>query len=221
MVSKECTREEFIENNLGLVHSICKRFIGKGIEYDDLFQAGCMGLVKATDAFDETKGFLFSTYAVPVVMGEVRRLFRDGGLIKVSRSVKELYLKINNEKQKLEQTLCREPTVCEIAESLGVSSEEVTEAICAAQPAVSLTYQDDSGVKEADLPVYSCEEGIYNRLDINAAAANLSQKEKQILKLRYFSSLTQNDTARVMNMSQVQISRMEKKILLKLREKLS
>lgn len=221
MVSKKCTREEFIENNLGLVHSICKRFIGKGIEYDDLFQAGCMGLVKATDAFDETKGFSFSTYAVPVVMGEVRRLFRDGGLIKVSRSVKELYLKINNEKQKLEQKLCREPTVCEIAKSLGVSSEDVAEAICAAQPAMSLTYEDNSGVKEADLPTFSYEEEIYNRLDINAAAANLSEKEKQILKLRYFNSLTQNDTARAMNMSQVQISRMEKKILLKLREKLS
>ena len=221
MVSKECTREEFIENNLGLVHSICKRFVGKGIEYDDLFQAGCMGLVKAADAFDETKGFSFSTYAVPVVMGEVRRLFRDGGLIKVSRSVKELYLKINNQKQKLEQTLCREPTVSEIAQSLGVSAEEVSEAICAAQPAVSLTYQDDNGVKETDLPTFSYEEDIYNRLDISAAAKNLTEKEKQILKLRYFSSLTQSDTAKVMDMTQVQISRMEKKILLKLREKLS
>lgn len=221
MVSEKSTREEFIEKNLGLVHSICKRFVGRGVEYDDLFQAGCMGLVKATDAFDETKGFSFSTYAVPVIMGEVRRLFRDGGLIKVSRSVKELYLKINSQKQKLEQTLCREPTVYEIAESIGVSSEEVTEAICAAQPAVSLTYEDNSGIKETDLPTVSCEEEIYNKLDISRAVSYLTENERKILKLRYYNYLTQSETAKVMNMTQVQISRNEKKILLKLRQNLS
>lgn len=221
MVSEKSTREEFIEKNLGLVHSICKRFVGRGVEYDDLFQAGCMGLVKATDAFDETKGFSFSTYAVPVIMGEVRRLFRDGGLIKVSRSVKELYLKINSQKQKLEQTLCREPTVLEIAQSLGVSSEDVAEAICAAQPAVSLTYEDNSGIKETDLPTVSCEEEIYNKLDISRAVSYLTENERKILKLRYYNYLTQSETAKVMNMTQVQISRNEKKILLKLRQNLS
>ena len=100
MVEADKIREEFINDNLGLVHSICKRFIGRGIEYDDLYQAGCIGLIKATDAFDQSKGFMFSTYAVPVIMGEIRRLFRDGGTVKVSRSIKELYLKITKEKQK-------------------------------------------------------------------------------------------------------------------------
>jgi RNA polymerase sporulation-specific sigma factor len=94
MVEIDLSREEFVKENLGLVHSICRRFAGRGIEYEDLYQAGCLGLVKAVDAFDEKRGFAFSTYAVPVIMGEVRRLFRDGGAVKVSRSVKELYLKI-------------------------------------------------------------------------------------------------------------------------------
>ena len=103
MLKDKSKRDAFIENNLGLVHSICKRFCGRGIEYDDLYQAGCMGLVKAADGFDSDRGLMFSTYAVPVIMGEVRRLFRDGGAVKVSRSVKELGLKINREKQILEQ----------------------------------------------------------------------------------------------------------------------
>ena len=120
-------RDCFIESNLRLVHSLCKRFSGRGIEYDDLYQAGCMGLIKATDAFDKERGLCFSTYAVPVIMGEIRRLFRDGGAVKVSRSVKELGMKISRERQKLEQKLCREPTVKELALSLGVSPEELTE----------------------------------------------------------------------------------------------
>ena len=98
MVKSKAERDSFIENNLGLVHSICKRFSGRGIEYDDLYQAGCIGLIKATDAFDKKRGIMFSTYAVPVIMGEVRRLFRDGGAVKVSRSVKELGIKISREK---------------------------------------------------------------------------------------------------------------------------
>lgn len=113
MLKQKTDRELFIENNLGLVRALCVRFSGRGIEYDDLYQAGCMGLVKATDAFDSERGLCFSTYAVPVIMGEMRRLFRDGGAVKVSRSVKELGMKISRERQKLEQKLCREPTVKE------------------------------------------------------------------------------------------------------------
>ena len=129
MLKQKTDRELFIENNLGLVRALCVRFSGRGIEYDDLYQAGCMGLVKATDAFDSERGLCFSTYAVPVIMGEMRRLFRDGGAVKVSRSVKELGMKISRERQKLEQKLCREPTVKELALSLGVSPEEVAEAV--------------------------------------------------------------------------------------------
>lgn len=217
MVENKLGREEFIENNLGLVHSICKRFVGRGIEYDDLYQAGCIGLIKATDAFDETKGFLFSTYAVPVIMGEVRRLFRDGGAVKVSRSVKELYLKITKEKQALEQKLNREPTINELAERLNVPCEEITEALCASQATVSLTFEGDNGITETDLPTISCEDEISNRLVLDEAFEKLDETERKILSYRYYNGLTQSRTAQLLNMSQVQVSRAEKRTLLKLR----
>lgn len=217
MVKDARGRDLFIESNLGLVHSICKRFCGRGIEYDDLYQAGCIGLIKATDAFDEDRGVCFSTYAVPVIMGEVRRLFRDGGAVKVSRSIKELGLHINREKQILEQKLCREPTVLEIANALGVTCEEITEAICASQPTVSLTYEGDDGVRQCDLPTVSTEDEISDRIVLDEAFEKLDETEKHIMICRYYKFMTQSDTAKVMNMSQVQISRAEKKILLKLR----
>ncbi len=217
MVKTSAQRDSFIESNLGLVHSICKRFSGRGIEYDDLYQAGCIGLIKATDAFDENRGIMFSTYAVPVIMGEVRRLFRDGGSVKVSRSVKELALKISYQKQKMEQKLCREPTVGELAHELGVSPEDITEAVCATQSTVSLTYEGDDGIKETDLPCQSHEEEISNRLILDEAFKILNENEVKIVKLRYFNSLTQSKTAEILNMSQVQVSRAEKKILLKLK----
>lgn len=217
MAEKVKSREEFIENNLGLVHSICKRFSGRGIEYDDLYQAGCIGLIKATDAFDQTKGFSFSTYAVPVIMGEVRRLFRDGGAVKVSRSIKELYLKITREKQILEQALNREPTINELAQRLNVSCEEITEALCASQATVSLTFEGDNGITETDLPTISCEDEISNRLVLDEAFEKLDQTERKILSYRYYNGLTQSKTAQLLNMSQVQVSRAEKRTLLKLR----
>lgn len=217
MVENLKSREEFIENNLGLVHSICKRFVGRGIEYDDMYQAGCIGLIKATDAFDQTKGFSFSTYAVPVIMGEVRRLFRDGGAVKVSRSIKELYLKITREKQILEQTLNREPTINELAQRLNVSCEEITEALCASQTTVSLTFEGDNGITETDLPTISCEDEISNRLVLDEAFEKLDETERKILSYRYYNGLTQTRTAQLLNMSQVQVSRAEKRSLLKLR----
>lgn len=210
-------RETFIESNLSMVHSICRRFTGKGIEYDDLFQAGSIGLIKAADAFDEERGFCFSTYAVPVIMGEIKRLFRDGGAVKVSRSIKELYLKVNREKQRLEQNLGREPTVSEIASSLSVSPEEVTEAICALQPTVSLT-AGEKGESQVDIPCGSrVEEELSNKLDISRAMTKLGEEERKIIYYRYYKYLTQNDTAKRLNMTQVQISRAEKKILMKLK----
>lgn len=217
MLKEKNDRDLFIENNLGLVHSLCVRFAGRGIEYDDLYQAGCIGLIKATDAFDTERGLCFSTYAVPVIMGEMRRLFRDGGAVKVSRSVKELGMKISRERQILEQKLCREPTVGELASVLGVAPEEVTEAICASQPTVSLTYEDDDGVSETELPVISAEDEISDRLLIDSALEKLSDEEKQLVIYRYYNSLTQSKTAEIMSMTQVQVSRAEKKILAKLR----
>ncbi|MBQ7725888.1 MAG: sigma-70 family RNA polymerase sigma factor [Clostridia bacterium] len=217
MVKDKEQRDRFIEENLGLVHAICKRFIGRGIEYDDLFQAGCVGLIKATDAFDEERGLCFSTYAFPVIMGEVRRLFRDGGAVKVSRSVKELGLRANREKQKLEQRLSREPTVSELAEALGTSVEEVTEAVCAMQPTVSLTVEGHGGVTETDLPTAAPEEQITDRLTLGAGLEELDDEERKIVIYRYYQALTQSKTASLMSMTQVQVSRKEKKILAKLR----
>lgn len=217
MLKEKKERDRFIETNLGLVHSLCKRFSGRGIEYDDLYQAGCIGLIKAADAFDESRGLCFSTYAVPVIMGEIRRLFRDGGAVKVSRSVKELGMKINREKQFLEQKLCREPTISEISRSLGVNAEEITEAMCATQPTVSLTYEAEDGVSETDLPTVSTEDEISDRLLLDSALEKLDETEKRIVVYRYYQSLTQSKTAELMSMTQVQVSRAEKKILLKLR----
>ena len=211
MLKEKKERDRFIETNLGLVHSLCKRFSGRGIEYDDLYQAGCIGLIKATDAFDESRGLCFSTYAVPVIMGEIRRLFRDGGAVKVSRSVKELGMKINREKQILEQKLCREPTISEISRSLGVSAEEITEALCASQPTVSLTYEDEDGVSETDLPTVSTEDEISDRILLDGAIEKLDETEKRIVVYRYYQSLTQSKTAELMSMTQVQVSRAEKK----------
>ena len=221
MLKENISRESFIEENLRLVHSLCHRFKGRGIEYDDLFQAGCVGLVKAADAFDEDRGLCFSTYAVPVILGEIRRLFRDGGPVKVSRSLKELSLKINRIKEPMQYELGREPTVSELAEKLGVTAEDINEAICASQPTASLTTQNDGGISEWDIPTVSTEDEISDRLSIDMALEKLDETEQKIIKYRYFSALTQSKTAELMCMSQVQVSRMEKRILKKLRNSLA
>ncbi len=210
-------RDKFIESNLPLVHSLCKRFVGRGIEYDDLYQAGCIGLIKAADGFDEGRGLCFSTYAVPVILGEIRRMFRDGGAVKVSRSLKELSLKVNRVKSALESKLMREPTINELANELGVTPEDITQAQSAALPTVSLTYENDDGIKETDISVAGPEELLTNKLLLERAFLLLNDAEQQIIKHRYFDCLTQNETAQRLGMSQVQVSRAEKKILLKLR----
>ena len=218
MVEVKPNREEFIKENLGLVHSICRRFSGRGVEYDDLYQAGSMGLVKAVDAYDFDLGFAFSTYAVPVIMGEVRRLFRDGGAVKVSRSIKELNFKIVKANEILRQQLNREPSINEIANYLGVDALSVSEALCASQTTISLTVENDDGISEIDLPTIDHQDEINNKILIETASKVLSNTERLIIKYRYFDSLTQSKTAKILNMSQVQVSRAEKKILLKMRQ---
>lgn len=210
-------RDKFIESNLPLVHSLCKRFVGRGIEYDDLYQAGCIGLIKAADGFDESRGLCFSTYAVPVILGEIRRMFRDGGAVKVSRSLKELSLKVNRVKSALELKLMREPTINELANELVVTPEDITQAQSSALPTISLTYENDDGIKETDISVAGPEEVLTNKLLLERAFLHLNDAEQQIIKHRYFDCLTQNETAQRLGMSQVQVSRAEKKILLKLR----
>lgn len=211
-------KDSFITENLGLVHSCCKHFTKRGTDYDDLFQAGCVGLIKAVNGFDESRGLCFSTYAVPVILGEIKRLFRDGGAVKVSRSLKELFLKATREKEKMENELCRQVTVSELAIRLQVNSEELAEAFCAAQPTVSLTYESADGVKELNLPTLSIEEEFSDKLDLEVALEKLEKIERDIIKLRYFRGLTQSQTAKKLGMTQVQVSRKEKKILISLRE---
>lgn len=211
-------REDFIKSNIPLVHSLCKRFSGKGIEYDDLFGTGCMGLVKAVDNFKPELGFSFSTYAVPVILGELRRLFRDGGSVKVSRSVKGLFVKIQSAKESLSKSLQREPTVSEIAEHLGVTAEEVCFSLDALRPVVSLTDSSDSGdTKQLDIKEPEGTDAVLNKITIENAMLKLEKEEAEIIRLRYFKFLTQTEAARRLNMTQVQISRKERKILLKMR----
>lgn len=211
-------REQTIESNIGLVHACARRFKGKGIEYDDLFQAGCMGLVKATDAFDSQRGVRFSTYAVPVILGEIRRLFRDGGTVKVSRSLKELSLKAAREREHFTQKEGREPTISELSSLMEVSEETLVEALGASAPPLSLTHEEDSC--EFDLPVDSPEEALADRISLNQVIGQLESRDQQLIILRYFENQTQTQVAEALGMTQVQVSRREKKILLSLREKL-
>ena len=206
-------RDVFITENVGLVHACAHRFTGRGIEYEDLFQAGCMGLIKAYDAFDDERGVRFSTYAVPVILGEIRRLFRDGGTVKVSRTLKELSLKVAREREIFSLKESREPTVSELAERLSESEENITEAICASAPVISLTSGEDDGGTQLDVPVESPEELISERLSVIQAVSGLEERDKKIITLRYYENKTQTQTAERLGMTQVQVSRREKKIL--------
>lgn len=214
-------RDQWIENNMGLVHSCAHKFKGRGIEYDDLFQAGCMGLMKATDAFDHDRGVRFSTYAVPVILGEMRRLFRDGGTVKVSRTLKELSMKTARERERFCAEEGREPTVNELAQRLGCEPEDVAQAIGASLPPISLTVDDDEGGGQLDLPVMSPEEMLSDIISLKQAVGRLEVNDRRLIILRYFCSKTQSETAALLGMTQVQVSRREKKLLAILREELS
>lgn len=211
-----------ISRNIGLVHACAHKFKGRGIEYDDLFQAGCMGLIKAADAFDDERGVRFSTYAVPVILGEIRRLFRDGGTVKVSRTLKERSMKISRAREQLAVRLGREPTITEIGAQVGLDAEEVVEALGAGTPPISLTQTDDdsSDCGQIDLPTPSPEELLSDVLSVRQVIGNLSPNDRKLIALRYFSEKTQTQTAQILGMTQVQVSRREKKILAILREQL-
>ena len=180
-----------------------------------------MGLVKAFDAFDTERGVRFSTYAVPVILGEIRRLFRDGGTVKVSRTLKELSMKVMRIREEFALKEGREATVSEVAEMLSLTSEEVAEAVCAASPAVSLTVDDEDGGGQTDIPVESPEEQVTEKLSLLQAMDTLSESDRNIIKLRYYETKTQTQTAELLGMTQVQVSRREKKILAILRNELS
>ena len=221
MATKLGPRESFIEENLGLVHSCAGRFKGRGIEYDDLYSAGCMGLVKAYEGFDEGRGVCFSTYAVPVILGEIKKLFRDGGTVKVSRSIKELGLKANDAREQYLKANGAEPTLAWLAQKLEVRPEQVALAIRAGQPTLSLTAageEEKSG--EWDIPVDSPEEDLADRIGLAEVLDTLPEEDRLLIRLRFYEEKTQSETARVLHTTQVQISRRERRLLKELRHRL-
>ncbi|MCH5204584.1 MAG: sigma-70 family RNA polymerase sigma factor [Oscillospiraceae bacterium] len=210
--------DEFVKANLPLVHSLANRFRGRGIEYEELYSAGCVGLVKACANFDESRGLCFSTYAVPVILGEIKRLFRDCGSVKISRSIKELSLRINKVREELSKD-GREPTISELANKLGVDESDVAEAISASLPTVSLTCDEDGS--ELSLPAESCENSLLDRLALEQCISSLEKDDRRLIVLRYFCGKSQTETARLLGVSQVGVSRRERKILEEMRKQLT
>ncbi len=212
-------KKPLAEDNLGLVHLCANRFRGRGIEYDDLYSAGCIGLLKAVKAFDSGRGVKFSTYAVPVILGEIKRLFRDGGAVRVSRSLKELSMRLSRICEDFRQREMREPTVAELSQLSGETESAVAEALCVSQPTVSLTAGDDDE-GQTDIPTESPDESITDLLALRQIMARLPHEDRALLELRYFRGLTQTKTAKALGMTQVQVSRREKKLLTQMREEL-
>lgn len=212
-------RNNIVEKNLGLVHACAKRFKGRGVEYDDLFQAGCVGLIKAADNFDESRGFSFSTYAVPVILGEIKRIFRDGGSVKIGRALKDKSRNLIMKKDEISISLGREPTVAELSRELGMEITETAMLLNAALPAVSLTCREDFEC-QLDIPVDSPENEISDSLGLFQVVSSLDEKDRIMIELRYYKGLTQQKTAEILGMTQVQVSRREKAVLTIIRKKL-
>ena len=205
--------EQLIQENAGLIWSIARRYFGRGVEADDLYQLGCLGFIKAVEGFNPDFGTQFSTYAVPKIAGEIRRFLRDDGSVKVSRGLKERAQQIQTARAALEQALGREPLISEVSSFTGLSAEDVAEAQTALIPAESL--QKESGEEGLTLehvlgdPLQ--EERMLEHVTLRAAIESLPVKEQQVIQLRFYHGLTQSDSARILNVSQVQISRLEKK----------
>ncbi|MBQ7122213.1 MAG: sigma-70 family RNA polymerase sigma factor [Clostridia bacterium] len=220
MIESKVERNKLVEDNLGLVYACANRFKGRGAEYDDMFQAGCVGLIKAADNFDASRGFSFSTYAVPVILGEIKRIFRDGGTVKVGRAVKEKSRVAVKRKEEIAVELGREPTISELAESLGIEAAEAAMLLNASMPAVSLTASED-GEGQLDIPVDSPEDEISDFLALRQVLESLDGRDREMIELRYYGGLTQSKTAVRLGMTQVQVSRREKVILEQIRKKLT
>ena len=226
LAGDKAAREVLVEQNMGLVYSVVRRFKNRGVEMEDLIQIGCVGLLKAIDKFDVSYDVKFSTYAVPMITGEIKRFLRDDGMIKVSRSLKEASWKAYAARESLERKLGREPSLNEIAEEIQVSVEELALALDASAEVESLhkvIYQgegyDISLMDRIEEPV-SQGELLLNRMLLEEILQTLEPKERQIIYLRYFCEKTQSDIAKMLSISQVQVSRMEKRILKKLRGEL-
>ena len=219
-------RDRLVLENTGLVWSIVKRFAGRGCETEDLFQIGSIGLIKAIDHFDLTMEVRLSTYAVPMITGEIRRFLRDDGMLKVSRSLKELAVKIGAARERLEFSLGREPTIEELARQVGASREEVAASMEAGAEVESLyrplgREEENSGcLMDKIAETVSENDRLLDRLALGELLAGLGEKEQSIIRMRYFENRTQTEIAKTLGISQVQVSRLEKKILFQMREKL-
>ena len=211
--------EQLVTENSGLIWSVARRYFGRGIDPDDLYQLGCVGFLKAIAGFDTAYGTQFSTYAVPKIAGEIRRFLRDDGSVKVSRSIKERAASIKMARQRLTAELGREPGVSELAAELGLTPEEIASAETATASAESI--QRQTGEEGFSLEDVLCTDGMEERivesLSLRAALSQLSGRERLVIDLRYFHALTQEKVARIIGVSQVQVSRIEKKALANLR----
>ena len=219
-VDKKSERDEFIEANMGLVYSCARRLQRRGAEFDDLVQAGCVGLIKAANGFDSSRGLAFSTYAVPVILGEIKRLFREGGAVKVGRTTKERAIGLLRQKEELAEHLGREPSVGELARHAGLEPAETAVLLGAAMPVLSLTASDESGQPEWDIPVESPAGALADKIALREVLAALEEPERRLIECRFFKKMTQMRTAEMLGMTQVQVSRKEKVILQKLRGRL-
>lgn len=215
-------RNKLVTQNMGLVYACANRFRNKGVEYEDLVQSGCIGLVKAASGFDETRGFMFSTYAVPAIIGEIKRIFRDGGAVKVGRSDKEKARQLMKIRDEMTLQLGRSPTIGELAEKTGFDMQETSMLLCASLPVLSLTVDDDErDSAEIDVAMNDTTEEMGDAIALKAEVEKLSDRDRKIVEFRYYSGLTQTVTAEKLGMTQVQVSRREKIILTHLRQKLS
>lgn len=211
--------EQLVTENAGLIWSVAKRFLGRGTEADDLYQLGCLGFLKAVEGFDLNYGTQFSTYAVPKISGEIRRFLRDDGAVKVSRTVKEQAATIKIARAALTASLGREPTLTELTEKTGLTPEEIAfaEAATAATESIQRELGEEGFALEQILTDTESEEVMVERISLRQAIARLPEKEKTVIQLRYFHSLTQERVAKVLGVSQVQVSRIEKKAIQSLR----
>ncbi len=215
--------ETLVTENSGLIWSIARRFFGRGVDTDDLYQLGCVGFLKAIEGYDESYGTQFSTYAVPKISGEIRRFLRDDGAVKVSRGIKEQAQSIKAARCRLEQKLGREPTVSELSEETGLEAAEIAATETAVGPTESLQREtgDEGFTLEHILGDYGQEERLIERVALRETISRLPEREQRVISLRYFHSMTQDSAARVLGVSQVQVSRLEKRAVESLRQMLS
>jgi len=212
--------EQLVAENNGLIWSVARRFAGRGTEIEDLYQLGCLGFLKAVDGFDLSFGTQFSTYAVPKIAGEIRRFLRDDGAVKVSRGIKERATAIKSARHHLALALGREPSVLEISNQTGFTVEEIAiaESATATVESIQQTSGEDGFTLETVLTNTESEESVLEKFALKQAITKLPDKEQMVIRLRYFHALTQDRVSKVMGVSQVQVSRIEKKALLHLKE---